>query len=297
MLEVFGPGALNYFTFFRPILLTLSVSRNPILTHLPFSGFLHSDRTHSWFGILSPDAMHPSGGVVIIFVRQGLSFSELSISSLSSLDPYSNYVGVNISLNNSSSLSFLNGYAPRYLLFSDGLQNGLLFSLHSFLFQKSLHSGGLQLPSPLWDSKSVSEPRKEEVCNWVIFFDLLPLNDPGTPTLLHCSTGSLSFPDISFASSSLALSCSWEKLQDLGSDQLPILLSVPLSSVFRSNERLPSFNFQKARQDGFASYFDSLSLCRGILVSFSFLCCCSLYHSGTECGQIFHFFWPHQTPS
>ena len=40
MLEVFEPEALNYFTFFRPILLTLSVSRNPILTHLPFPGFL-----------------------------------------------------------------------------------------------------------------------------------------------------------------------------------------------------------------------------------------------------------------
>ena len=35
MLEVFESGALNYFTFFRPILSTLSASRNPILTHLP----------------------------------------------------------------------------------------------------------------------------------------------------------------------------------------------------------------------------------------------------------------------
>ena len=42
-------------------------------------------------------------------------------------------------------------------------------------------------------------------------------------------------------------------LQDLGSDHLPILLSVPLSPVFRSNERPPSFNFQKARWDDFAS--------------------------------------------
>ena len=46
-------------------------------------------------------------------------------------------------------------------------------------------------------------------------------------------------------------------LQDLGSDHLPILLSVPLSPVFCPNERLPSFNFQKARWDGFASCFDS----------------------------------------
>ena len=42
MLEVFEPGALNYFTFSRPTLSTLSVPRNPILTPLPFSGFLGS---------------------------------------------------------------------------------------------------------------------------------------------------------------------------------------------------------------------------------------------------------------
>ena len=46
-------------------------------------------------------------------------------------------------------------------------------------------------------------------------------------------------------------------LQDLGSDHLPIFLSIPLSPVFRPNERPLSFNFQKARWDGFASYFDS----------------------------------------
>ena len=40
MLEVFEPGALNYFTFFGPIQSTLSAFRNPILIHLPVSGFL-----------------------------------------------------------------------------------------------------------------------------------------------------------------------------------------------------------------------------------------------------------------
>ena len=42
MLKVFEPGAMNYFTFFRPILLTLFASRNSILTLLPISGFLDS---------------------------------------------------------------------------------------------------------------------------------------------------------------------------------------------------------------------------------------------------------------
>ena len=92
MLEVFEPGALNYSTFFRPTLLTLSASRNPILTPLPHSKYLDcllcSDHTHSQSGILSSDTTHASGDVVI-YIRQGLSFSEVSTSSLSLLDPYS----------------------------------------------------------------------------------------------------------------------------------------------------------------------------------------------------------------
>ena len=117
--------------------------------------------------------------------------------------------------------------------------------------------GDFNCHHPLWDSRGISDPHGEEVFNWVISSDLLPLNDPDTPTLLHRSSGSRSSPDISFALSTLAFSCSWEVLQDLGSDHLPILLSIPLSPVFRPNERPPSFNFQKARWDGFASYFDS----------------------------------------
>ena len=76
---------------------------------------LRSHGTHSRSGIFSTDVTD-AGGSVIIFVRQGLSFSELSISSLSSLDLYSDYVEVNISQNDSSSLSFLSIYAPLFAL-------------------------------------------------------------------------------------------------------------------------------------------------------------------------------------
>ena len=59
-----------------------------------------------------------------------------------------NYVGIIISLNNSFSVSFLNGYAPPYSLLPNGWQNRFLFSLYPSLLQKSRHSWGLQLPSP-----------------------------------------------------------------------------------------------------------------------------------------------------
>ena len=242
MLEVFEPGALTYSTFFRPILSTSSAFRNPILTHLPVSGFLDSmlcDLIVLVFcdlivliipGLvfLSSDTTHASGGVVI-FVRQGLSFSQLSTSSLSSLDPYSDYVGINISLNNSSSVSFLNVYAlPIRSSPTDGRTDS--FSPSILPSSRNLFIlGDFNCHHPLWDSRVTSDPRGEEVFDWVIPSDLLFLNNSDTLTLLHRSSGSRSFPDISFAPSSLALSCSWEVLQDLGSDHLPILLSIPLS--------------------------------------------------------------------
>ena len=252
MLTVFEQGALNYFTFSRPILSNLNSSSS---SRIPGFSALCSNRTHSRSGILSSNTTHPSGGVVI-FVRQGLSFAELATSSLSLLDPYSDYVGINISLNNSSLLSFLNVYVP--LFAPPQLMAKLTPFLPPFFSPPKISSflGTSIAITPFWESRDTSDPRGEEVFDWVISSDLLPLNDPDTPTLLHRSSGSRSSSDIPFAPSSLALSCSWEVLQDLGSDHLPILLSILLSPVFRPNERPSSFSFQKACWDGFASYFD-----------------------------------------
>ena len=102
--------------------------------------------------------MHASD-CVIIFVMQGLSFSELSISPLSSLDPYSDYVGVNIFLNNSSSLSFLNVYAPPIRSSStdsrtDSLSLSILPSVKNLFIL-----GDFNRHHPLWDSKGTFGPR------------------------------------------------------------------------------------------------------------------------------------------
>ena len=180
---------------------------SPSSFRIPGFSVLRSDRTRSRSGILSSDTTHASGGVVI-FVRQGLSYSELSITSLSSLDPYSDYVGVNISLNNSSSVSFLTVYAPPPICSSPTDGRTDFFSPSILPSSRNLFIlGDFNCHHPLWDSRGTSDPRGEEVFDWVISSDLLPLNDPDTPTHLHCSSGSRSSPDISFAPSCLALSC------------------------------------------------------------------------------------------
>ena len=211
MLEVSDPGALNYFTFSHPILLTLSASRNPILTHLssfriPGFSALRLDRTHSRSGILSPDATHASGGV-ITFVRQGLSFSELSTFSLSSLDLYSDYVGINITLNNFSSLSFLNVHAPpiRYSSTDDKTD---FFSPFFPPPEISLF-WALQLPSPLLGLKRyfrLQRGRKYSTGSYPLTFSpSMTLTYPPFSITLLAIAPSLAFPLLPPLSSFLLL--------------------------------------------------------------------------------------------
>ena len=109
---------------------------------------------------------------------------------------------------------------------------------------------------PHWDSRVTSDTRGEEVFDWVISSDLLPLNDPGTLTLLHRSSGSHSFLDIFFAPLYLPYLAPGRSYRTwvLTIYQF-FYLSISLSGL--SPQRASLFNFQKARWDDFASYFDS----------------------------------------
>ena len=111
--------------------------------------------------------------------------------------------------------------------------------------------GDFNCRHPLWNSRGSSDLRGEKVFDRVISLDLLPLNDPDTPTLFHRYPGSRSAPDITFAPSSPALSCCWHVLQNLGSNHLQSFLTAPLSPLSRRNKR-PPFHFQKASYDDFA---------------------------------------------
>ena len=84
---------LNFFTLLCSFLSILSVFRSPTLTLLHHLGSLDTLRFDcSLSGFLSPGDSHTSSGVVI-FVGHDPSFFELSTSSL---DPYSDNVGVNV---------------------------------------------------------------------------------------------------------------------------------------------------------------------------------------------------------
>ena len=110
-LEIFEPEALTSSFYLasscRPHLYPAIQSQLIFLFIDPWK-LSSASWSHFRSSILFPDDVHASSCVMIL-VKQGLSFSKLSTSSLSSLDPY--YVWVNTLLNNSSSLFFRNVYA------------------------------------------------------------------------------------------------------------------------------------------------------------------------------------------
>ena len=178
------------YIIFCLIPLTLFVSsRNPILIHLPLyrsldsllydlialtldlAFFLLMPCTLAAASSFSSDRAYPS----LIFLPP------LSLRLIPTLD----YVGVNISLNNTSSRSFLNVYAPPIC---SSLTVSRTDSFFSCIFSSSrylLILVDFDCHHPLWNSKGTPYPHGEKVLDWVISFDLLSLNDFDIPTLLR----------------------------------------------------------------------------------------------------------------
>ena len=123
MPEVFEPEPMNYYTLSRFMLWILSVFRNPTLNHLPLSESKDSllcDLIALTPGLafFLPKTRTLAVALPFSSAKSYSSMKFLLSLSLSSFGPYSDYLGVNISINNSF-LSFFNVYALFMLAFDE----------------------------------------------------------------------------------------------------------------------------------------------------------------------------------
>ena len=209
---------------------------------------LRTDRIFDRQGPVS-SGTHNTGGGVLTLIHSDLAFSPVSVSSLSSQDPYSDYTCVKVLLSNHSPLQFLNLYSPPIrnspsdsrtrTFYPDILPN----SPDTFIV------GDFNAHYPTWDRLIPPNPLGNDLIRWITSSGLELLNDPASPTLLHHSTGSRSSPDILLAPASLAPHCEWRTLHGLGSDHLPIEIDLPLFPVRQPNTRPPKFNYKKNSWD------------------------------------------------
>ena len=214
---------------------------------------LRTDRTFGRQGPVS-SGTHNIGGGVLTLIHSDLAFSPVSVSSLSSQDPYSDYTCVKVLLSNHSLFQFLNLYSPPIrntpsdsrtrTFYPDILPN----SPDTFIL------GDFNAHHPTWDRLIPPNPLGNDLFRWITSSGLEILNDPASLTLLHHSTGSRSSFDISLAPASLTSHCERRTLPGLGSDHLPIEIVLPLSPVRHPNTRPPKFNYKKASWDVYQSY-------------------------------------------
>ena len=215
---------------------------------IPGYSTLRTDRTFGRQGPVSSGA-HNTGGGVLTLIHSDLAFSHVSVSSLSSQDPYSDYISVKVRFSNHSPLQFLNLYSPPIRSTSSDSRTRTFSPDILRNFPDTFIFGDFNAHHPTWDRLIPPNTPRNDLFRWITSSGLEILNDPISPTLLHHSTGSRSSPDISLAPVSLTPHCEWCTLPGLGSDHLPIEIVLPLSPVRHPNTRPPKFNYKKVRWD------------------------------------------------
>ena len=161
---------------------------------------LRPDRTLGRQGPVS-SGTHNTGGGVLTLIHSDLAFSPVSVSSLSSQDPYSDYTCVKVLLSNHSPLQFLNLYSPPIRNTTSDSRTRTFYPVILPNSPDTFILGDFNTHHPTWHRLG------NDLFRWITSSGLEILNDPASPTLLHHSTGSCSSPDISLAPASLAPHC------------------------------------------------------------------------------------------
>ena len=181
------------------------------------------------------------GGGVLILIKNDLTYTSLSTQSLSSLDPSSDYLAIAVKIRGVSPIHLFNVYVPP--IHSSSSDSRPKF-FASFLLPSSLTTytfGDFNSHHSSWDSHSPEDQSGKDLFDWLLSSDLLPLNNPENPTtscdVRHRATGNRSSPDLSLVPARIASKCTWKTFPDLGSNHLPISITIPTSPLINSIHR------------------------------------------------------------
>ena len=185
------------------------------------------------------------GGGILILVKSGLTCTLLSTQPLSSLDSSSDYLAIAVKVKGASPIHLFNVYVPPIRSPSSDSRPK---SFSPFLlpsFPTTYIFGDFNSHHSSWDSHSPEDQSGKELFDWLLSSDLLPLNNSQHHSLLYRATGNRSPPDLSLVPARIASKCTWQTLPDLGSDHLPISITIPTSLLINSIHQPPHLTITK----------------------------------------------------
>ncbi|KAF0298571.1 putative RNA-directed DNA polymerase from transposon BS [Amphibalanus amphitrite] len=201
------------------------------------------------------------GGDVAIYVRGGLTFSTLSDSYQAPADDTTEICGVRI--HGKLQTDIINVYRPpiRRTRDDDRTDNFDPGALPSG--DNTIILGDFNGHHPSWDYEcDAADEVGNRLAEWLDREDWLPLNT-GEPTHTSYRSGCNTAPDVACCSRTLARRTSWSVGPDLGSDHLPMLLTVRSTPAAQRTRRKAKWAFQKADWVAFRADCED-ALCRAV---------------------------------
>eukprot|EP01059_Diplonema_ambulator_P028165 TRINITY_DN468_c0_g1_i3.p1 TRINITY_DN468_c0_g1~~TRINITY_DN468_c0_g1_i3.p1 ORF type:complete len:1404 (+),score=349.38 TRINITY_DN468_c0_g1_i3:453-4214(+) len=115
-------------------------------------------------------------------------------------------------------------------------------------------AGDFNSHAKLWARRDNEDILGKKLQTWMLKNDMLPMNDPKTPTL-HTTRGTLTTPDIVMAGSKHDRS-TWCTLDTIGSDHLPMYFEVRAEAVRSVRVKKKSWVWRKADMAGFTAHVE-----------------------------------------
>ena len=198
------------------------------------------------FSVLRKDRARNSGGGLVTLIHYSIPFTELPSSSPDDVCELQH-----VKLNLDTPLDIINVYIPP----SSSCPSGYRPSVGHLLSGTSrLVLGDFNAHDALWCS-ATSCARGGAISDEINESSFGTLNEDGSHTRLP-SAGNASSPDISIASCDILASTTWSTHCTLGSDHLPITISLLTSSATYTVPRRTFLNLRKADWSGFEELID-----------------------------------------
>ena len=184
-------------------------------------------------------------GSIPILVKNGLTYSLLSTQHFSSLDSCSGYLANTVKIKDAFPIHLFNLYVlPMRSSSTDFRPKSfspffLPPSSTTFIFCN------FNCHHSYWDSHNLEDQLEKDLFGWLFSSDLLPLNNPDHPTLLHRPIENPSSLDLFLVPAPIASKCTCKILPDFDSDHLYIFITSSTSPITNLAFRPPSFNNKK----------------------------------------------------
>ena len=199
------------------------------------------------FKLIRKDRMKNKGGGVAFLVHHSLQYRNLDCTVS---DEHTEAQGI-AAIKGDEKVHLYNVYIPPVSSCSSGFRpqlDELFDSRHAIIM------GDFNAHHSTWRSALAEDTRGQLLADTLDSKTCVVLN--GDEPTRAASNGTLSSPDITIASASLATSANWSTETALNSDHKPIIMELQIQEPTVNSERRKYVNFAKADWDGFKSFME-----------------------------------------